>query len=542
MASIKISDFITCAINDSCDYIPFVRNTNGDGINWDVNNYKTLAGTFTASYALTASSVQTSSYSFTTSYSNFSNTASYALLSNTASCALNGGIIVVDVGNGSTVRCANNNRASGDYSIVAGGTLNVTSASYSGILGGQNNTIYNSNAFIIGSNLTSSCNNTTFVNNLNIQNGCGITLGGVCATSWPTGGSGSGVVVLGGGCCSTVRCGTNNSVTGIYSTIVGGCGNNVQSDYSGILGGVNNSTQGYSDAFIIGSNISASNSCTTFVNNICVFGTANLTASNSISASYATLSSNSVTSSYSVSSSYALNSTISNLANTSSFSILSGDVIGNTTNSTVQKIWNVPLSASAEIPTSGSALTYNGTMWIPYIKPTSVVIAPYITNILITNLGKQDDTFDLYHNNSKIVSFSSGWYTPGRTWEIQYVQNIGAYSMRFKNIPADPWIYGTVLESNTGPYSSLSLLTNNSGGTDWFMYFQSTTGIVVTTNTGTTYTWNGTNPLFINNSLSTINSSTNYVTYALQFNININNITTYKDVITLRNQTTNIVW
>ena len=541
LTSIKISDFCTCNVNNSCDYIPFVRNTNGDGVTWDTLNYKTLAENFTANYAATSSLALTASYSLISTSSSYALSSSYAYNANTASFALGGGIIVLDSGINSTVRCGANNYSTGDYSIVAGGTYNSASGDYSGILGGQCNDICrHANTFIIGSQLSASCDNTTFVNNINVQSG--LTLGGVTCVAWPSSAVGTAVIVADAGTISSVRCGANNCVTGNCSTIVGGCGNKVLSDRSGILGGVNNSTQGYTDAFIIGSNISASNSCTTFVNNICVFGNATLTASNSISASYAKSGSYSLTASYANTASYSNTSTLANSASFASYALLTGDVVGDTTNTSVQKIWGVPLSASAEIPVSSSALTFNGTMWIPYVKPSNVVIEPYITNILITNLGKQDDTFNLYSNNSKIVGFGSGWQPAGRTWEIQYAQKFGTYSMRLKNSSSSPWIYGTVIATDTGPKSSLVLLTNNSGGDDHWLYFQSTTTIVVTTNNGGTYTWRGNNPIYINGNSTTINPATNYANYTLQFNVNISNISSYLDVITLRNQSTNIVW
>lgn len=100
-----------------------------------------------------------------------------------------------------------------------------------------------------------------------------------------SGGGDPDVIILNGvGTCSTYRCGVANSSYGSYSASLGGffnksCGNYsvilggstniVSGEYSGILGGrCNTSSAAFSDTFIIGSNIIADASCTTFVNNL----------------------------------------------------------------------------------------------------------------------------------------------------------------------------------------------------------------------------------------------------------------------------------
>jgi hypothetical protein len=73
---------------------------------------------------------------------------------------------------------------------------------------------------------------------------------------------------------STVGGGFNNSASGTYSTIGGGRSNSVSGTYSSILGGKSNCILvAHPHSHIIGSNITSSKACTTFVNNLDVEGT-----------------------------------------------------------------------------------------------------------------------------------------------------------------------------------------------------------------------------------------------------------------------------
>jgi hypothetical protein len=100
---------------------------------------------------------------------------------------------------------------------------------------------------------------------------------GFFAATGGGGGASSSIVILGGGAGSTLRCGVNNTASGTYSTVFG-CSNTASGCYSSIVGGRGNNTCAFADSFIIGSNISATAACTTFVNNISG-GVANFTNS-----------------------------------------------------------------------------------------------------------------------------------------------------------------------------------------------------------------------------------------------------------------------
>ena len=117
-----------------------------------------------------------------------------------------------------------------------------------------------------------------------IGGGSGNTASGNCSTvSGGYGNTSSGYAsTVGGGCANTAS---------HFSTVSGGYGNTASGDYSGILGGRCNTTSGYADSFIIGSNLTATAACTTFVNNLCVagsiYGTINVSGCSVAVASYA---------------------------------------------------------------------------------------------------------------------------------------------------------------------------------------------------------------------------------------------------------------
>lgn len=71
---------------------------------------------------------------------------------------------------------------------------------------------------------------------------------------------------------STLRCGYGNSVSGYYNGVLGGCNNNSDGEFSSILGGQNNNINTYINSFIVGSDLTATAECTTFVNNLNVGG------------------------------------------------------------------------------------------------------------------------------------------------------------------------------------------------------------------------------------------------------------------------------
>lgn len=75
-----------------------------------------------------------------------------------------------------------------------------------------------------------------------------------------------GVIIPDSGCCSSVRCGASNCASGGYSATLGGLSNTSSGLYSAIVGGQLNNTCGFANSFIVGSNLCATQACTTFTN------------------------------------------------------------------------------------------------------------------------------------------------------------------------------------------------------------------------------------------------------------------------------------
>lgn len=89
-------------------------------------------------------------------------------------------------GGGSTVINGEDNDIAGDFCFIGSGVNNkiLATGDYSVILGGSNNLISHENTFTIGSNLSSHANNFTYVNNISSQGsfyGDGSNLTGVIA-------------------------------------------------------------------------------------------------------------------------------------------------------------------------------------------------------------------------------------------------------------------------------------------------------------------------------------------------------------------------
>jgi hypothetical protein len=120
----------------------------------------------------------------------------------------------------------NDKIASGDYSVIAGGTNNSNNGEYSNIVGGQGN-IIESNLAVIG------------------------------------GGAGNFI----NGSSSNILGGTANSINGEYSSILGGRFNSITNENGCIIGGVYN-TINKRNCYILGSNITTPQEDYTYVNNL----------------------------------------------------------------------------------------------------------------------------------------------------------------------------------------------------------------------------------------------------------------------------------
>lgn len=80
--------------------------------------------------------------------------------------------------------------------------------------------------------------------------------------------SGGGIIVLGSGCCSTLRCGVNNCADGVYSSVLGQC-NVVCGTHSSVVGGILNTASG--NCSFVGNGLSnaASGSSSSVVGGFC---------------------------------------------------------------------------------------------------------------------------------------------------------------------------------------------------------------------------------------------------------------------------------
>ena len=216
---------------------------------------------------------ETSSYAFRASIADMSCNAFSASYATTSSYS-NNTVMVLDIGECSTVRCGNSNCASGKSSTIGGGKSNIASCQEATIAGGAFNSAIGNGTSVGGGGS-------------NITNGEYSTVGGGFANY------GAGIYsVIGGGNSNQTTCwfssivgGNFNCATGLYSSIIGGASNISSGSYSvvaggqsnladgcfsGILGGCNNQMCGCYNSFIIGSDLQANKQNTTFVNNLCV--------------------------------------------------------------------------------------------------------------------------------------------------------------------------------------------------------------------------------------------------------------------------------
>ena len=190
------------------------------------------------------------------------------------------------------------NTASSACSFIGGGCLNSTSGSRQDFIGGGRSNIictfsdyYSCNNIIVGGqfNIISSSlsdyyhnsamnfigggTNNTISSNYNQKN----SIVGGQSNSISNGYSsfiGGGQQNEVGGRCAVIVGGYDNNISPYcaFSFIGGGCKNTVTGKCSGILGGINN-TVSCTNSFIIGSNITANRTCTTYLNNLHTKGT-----------------------------------------------------------------------------------------------------------------------------------------------------------------------------------------------------------------------------------------------------------------------------
>ena len=138
------------------------------------------------------------------------------------------------------------NTASGDFSYIGGGTLNHSSNDNSVIVGGDNNKSLGSKSFVgAGTQNVSEASYSTIVSGFKLTSSADYSF-------------------IGGGGNNEIKSTTND-----YSSIVGGQNNIVHSNgnCSSIVGGLQNMIC-HCHSFIIGSCITSTAACTTYVNNL----------------------------------------------------------------------------------------------------------------------------------------------------------------------------------------------------------------------------------------------------------------------------------
>ena len=210
-----------------------------------------------------------------------------------------------------------NNTIDGDCGFIGGGYNNTNSSYYAGVIvGGRSNTLsaYACDSVIVGGGSNTNSGKCSFIgagyNNTNsgyynnfIGAGNNNTISGYMSDNAIVSGFSNTISV----CYGFIGSGVCNTISGYYggcSTIVGGCGNTISGDYkdakfigggcknhtagnksvvvggtlnsgsgdcSGILGGKNNEVT-HANSFIVGSDLSSTAVCTTYVNNLDVEG------------------------------------------------------------------------------------------------------------------------------------------------------------------------------------------------------------------------------------------------------------------------------
>jgi len=178
-----------------------------------------------------------------------------------AAATIGGGIANNTDGTATTVAGGSTNSAYSSGSTVAGGITNSAYGAITTIAGGQSNSINNSGSTIGGGYYNTINSNLATIGggNQNIANGPYSTIGGGCLNKTI-------------GDASTVAGGCFNTASGAYAVVAGGEANIASGDDSAILGGYANDTKGFANTFILGSELSASQTNFTYVNNLSAQG------------------------------------------------------------------------------------------------------------------------------------------------------------------------------------------------------------------------------------------------------------------------------
>ena len=240
--------------NVACGSSSFIGGGGGNCIRGTVNNYSSIVGG-SSNLILSADNAVIGGGTSNYISSSLASTIGGGVCNRAcigAFATIAGGLCNVASGERSTVGGGIGNRATCWNAVVAGGECNCATNYWSAVVGGLCNVACGCRNFIGGgdSNVTNGCNNVVVGGGHNCSSGPG----------W-----GSAVVA-----------GTCNTASGLASFVGAGYYNYANGSLSGILGGNNNvicSTA--NESFIVGTNLTASVACTTYVNNLCIGGKLN---------------------------------------------------------------------------------------------------------------------------------------------------------------------------------------------------------------------------------------------------------------------------
>lgn len=262
----------------------------GNSIQWNTaySNSNTTSAAYTAATTLvdTNSAIWNNAYSALTSTSASWNSTSSTVLTNSGNWNTSWSVIsslgyvtyTYVPASSSIIPSYGTNTAPGLVSNVDGGNYNHALSAYSSVLGGRCNTASGGYSNITGgfSGLASGCYSNIAGGVCNTASGYGSSIGGGtgnCAIGYNTA-IAAGAYNTSSCCSSFIGGGKFNTASGVRSSVVGGYCNTASGNYSFVAGGSGNSTAGFINTFILGSNLSATQPNTTYVNNIVTQGSA----------------------------------------------------------------------------------------------------------------------------------------------------------------------------------------------------------------------------------------------------------------------------
>ena len=259
--AVDVSDFMSNGANNR-----IVTATGADAMNAEAN--LTFDGTTLAvGTKLTVGSSQTNSGTLSSIAGGTTNTVSSAcsfigggqqnIIASGIYSTIAGGNCNTVAANAVTIAGGQRNSGSAEFSTIGGGFCNISSGGFATIVGGRDNSTAGGCSYIGGGCTHDINNNSCFA----------VIVGGNDNT-------------INNSCCSFIGGGRQNCICAqsANGVIVGGWSNLLDSSAccSGILGGYNN-TLSHNNSFIVGSSLTSTATCYTFMNNACIAGTTRTT-------------------------------------------------------------------------------------------------------------------------------------------------------------------------------------------------------------------------------------------------------------------------